>query len=183
MTVLASHRLFSASALLLVAIAALAPVGAVAQVAFDRRDRLHPVVAEHGMVPDRFDAVRNTRTTLVGPLQRLFLAPNRVNYHLEHHLLMRVPHYRLRDLGSSHGATLPRFDPNAPDSYDLSPYAPATVAVTVRSYSRTTGHTSLESVTSRSGAMVRMSSASRRSCAALRSRVWGSGRRRAQSCR
>lgn len=68
-------------------------------------------IAEHGMVPDRFDPVRNTRTTLVGPLQRLFLAPNRVNYHLEHHLLMRVPHYRLPDLHrklAARGALEPR---------------------------------------------------------------------------
>ena len=27
--------------------------------------------------------------------ERLFLAPNFVNYHLEHHLLMTVPHYNL----------------------------------------------------------------------------------------
>ena len=52
-------------------------------------------IAEHGMIPDRLDPVRNTRTTLASPLERFFLAPNRVNYHLEHHLLMMVPHYRL----------------------------------------------------------------------------------------
>jgi fatty acid desaturase len=52
-------------------------------------------IAEHGMIPDRLDPVRNTRTTLASPLERIFLAPNRVNYHLEHHLLMMVPHYRL----------------------------------------------------------------------------------------
>ena len=27
--------------------------------------------------------------------ERLLVAPNRVNYHLEHHLLMTVPHYNL----------------------------------------------------------------------------------------
>lgn len=52
-------------------------------------------IAEHGMVADRLDPVRNTRTTIASPLERLFLAPNRVNYHLEHHLLMAVPHYNL----------------------------------------------------------------------------------------
>jgi len=52
-------------------------------------------IAEHGMIPDRLDPVRNTRTTLISPLERLFIAPNHVNYHLEHHLLMTVPHYRL----------------------------------------------------------------------------------------
>lgn len=39
---------------------------------------------------------------------------------------------RLRDVGGSHGATLPRFSALAPDDYDLSPYAPATVSVTGR---------------------------------------------------
>jgi fatty acid desaturase len=27
--------------------------------------------------------------------ERLLIAPNRVNYHLEHHLMMTVPHYKL----------------------------------------------------------------------------------------
>lgn len=52
-------------------------------------------IAEHALTPDPDDPLRNTRTTLAGPLERLFIAPNRVNYHLEHHLLMTVPHYRL----------------------------------------------------------------------------------------
>jgi fatty acid desaturase len=52
-------------------------------------------IAEHAMVPDPADPLRNTRTTLVRWWERLLLAPNRVNYHLEHHLLMTVPHYRL----------------------------------------------------------------------------------------
>ena len=38
---------------------------------------------------------RNTRTTLASPLERLLVAPNYVNYHLEHHLVMTVPHYHL----------------------------------------------------------------------------------------
>jgi len=41
------------------------------------------------------DPLRNTRTTLVRWWERLLLAPVFVNYHLEHHLLMTVPHYRL----------------------------------------------------------------------------------------
>jgi fatty acid desaturase len=41
------------------------------------------------------DPFRNTRTTLAGPLARLLLAPHRVSYHLEHHLLMTVPAFRL----------------------------------------------------------------------------------------
>lgn len=52
-------------------------------------------IAEHALTPDPDDPLRNTRTTLASPLERLFIAPNRVNYHLEHHLLMTVPHYRL----------------------------------------------------------------------------------------
>ena len=52
-------------------------------------------IAEHGMVPDRLDPLRNTRTTLANWLERLLVAPNRVNYHLEHHLLMTVPHHNL----------------------------------------------------------------------------------------
>lgn len=52
-------------------------------------------IAEHSMVPDRTDPLRNTRTTLARWWERLLLAPNRVNYHLEHHLWMAVPHYKL----------------------------------------------------------------------------------------
>ena len=52
-------------------------------------------IAEHAMVPDPTDPLRNTRTTLVSWWERLLLAPNRVNYHLEHHLLMTVPLYKL----------------------------------------------------------------------------------------
>jgi fatty acid desaturase len=52
-------------------------------------------IAEHALTPDPDDAFGNTRTTLVSVWERLFLAPNRVNYHLEHHLLMTVPHYHL----------------------------------------------------------------------------------------
>ncbi len=52
-------------------------------------------IAEHAMVPDPTDALRNTRTTLARWWERLLLAPNRVNFHLEHHLLMTVPHYNL----------------------------------------------------------------------------------------
>jgi fatty acid desaturase len=53
-------------------------------------------IAEHAMVPDPNDPLRNTRTTLARWWERLFIAPNYVNYHLEHHLVMTVPHYNLR---------------------------------------------------------------------------------------
>jgi len=52
-------------------------------------------IAEHALTPDADDPLGNTRTTLASVWERLLIAPNRVNYHLEHHLLMTVPHYRL----------------------------------------------------------------------------------------
>jgi len=52
-------------------------------------------IAEHAMTPDQSDPLRNTRTTVPAWWERLLVAPNRVNYHLEHHLLMTVPHYNL----------------------------------------------------------------------------------------
>jgi len=52
-------------------------------------------IAEHAMVPDITAELRNTRTTLARWWERLLIAPNRVNFHLEHHLLMTVPHYNL----------------------------------------------------------------------------------------
>jgi fatty acid desaturase len=55
-------------------------------------------IAEHAMVPDPADPLRNTRTTLASWWERLLLAPNRVNFHLEHHLLMTVPHSKLPKL-------------------------------------------------------------------------------------
>ena len=52
-------------------------------------------IAEHAVVPDNDDPLRNTRTTYADPLTRLVLAPYWVNYHLEHHLFMFVPCWRL----------------------------------------------------------------------------------------
>ena len=52
-------------------------------------------IAEHALASDRNDPMCNTRTTVARWWERLLLAPNRVNYHLEHHLLMTVPHYNL----------------------------------------------------------------------------------------
>ena len=52
-------------------------------------------IAEHALTPDADDPLGNTRTTLARAWERLLIAPNRVNYHLEHHLLMTVPHYHL----------------------------------------------------------------------------------------
>jgi fatty acid desaturase len=52
-------------------------------------------VAEHAVVRDEVDPLRNTRTTAAGPLARALLAPYWVNYHLEHHLLIFVPCWKL----------------------------------------------------------------------------------------
>ncbi len=52
-------------------------------------------IAEHALTPNADDPLGNTRTTLLRWWERLLIGPNRVNYHLEHHLLMTVPHYKL----------------------------------------------------------------------------------------
>lgn len=55
-------------------------------------------IAEHADVPDLYDPDprNNTRTTYTNPLTRLLIAPNFVNYHLEHHILASVPAYNLK---------------------------------------------------------------------------------------
>jgi fatty acid desaturase len=72
-------------------------------------------IAEHALAPDPTDPLRNTRTTVTSWWERLLIAPNGVNYHLEHHLLMTVPHYNLprlhrmlRDRGVLDGAWVVR---------------------------------------------------------------------------
>jgi len=52
-------------------------------------------MAEHAMVEDRNDPVKNTRTTYANIVERVLFAPYNVNYHVEHHMLMGVPCYRL----------------------------------------------------------------------------------------
>jgi fatty acid desaturase len=52
-------------------------------------------IAEHAVVPDSNDPLRNTRTTKASLVERMFVAPYFVNYHLEHHLLFYVPCYNL----------------------------------------------------------------------------------------
>ncbi|MBT5518763.1 MAG: fatty acid desaturase family protein [Rhodobiaceae bacterium] len=52
-------------------------------------------IAEHAIVPDNDDPFRSSRTTRANGLARIFIAPYWVNYHVEHHLLMHVPCYRL----------------------------------------------------------------------------------------
>jgi len=55
-------------------------------------------LAEHACTERTTDPLKNTRTTLAGPLARVTVAPFRVNYHLEHHLLVAVPYHRLPKL-------------------------------------------------------------------------------------
>lgn len=52
-------------------------------------------IAEHAVVPDDADPLRNTRTTHANWLERALVAPYFVNYHLEHHLFFYVPAYNL----------------------------------------------------------------------------------------
>jgi fatty acid desaturase len=65
--------------------------------------------AEHACTKGGPDVFDNTRTTRAGWLARATVAPIHVNYHLEHHLLVSVPHYRLRAMHRmlrERGATL-----------------------------------------------------------------------------
>lgn len=57
-------------------------------------------VAEHAAVPDLFDLDPrlNTRTTQARWWERWLLAPNYVNFHMEHHFMASVPCYRLPEL-------------------------------------------------------------------------------------
>jgi fatty acid desaturase len=55
-------------------------------------------IAEHGLVHDAADPLRNTRTIGAGLLARAFVAPYGANYHLEHHLLVFVPCWKLREV-------------------------------------------------------------------------------------
>lgn len=54
-------------------------------------------IAEHGVVRDARDPLGNTRTIGAGLLARAFIAPYRVNYHLEHHVFVFVPCWKLPD--------------------------------------------------------------------------------------
>ena len=54
-------------------------------------------LAEHGLVGDPDDPLRNARTIAAGLPARAFVAPYGVNYHLEHHLMVFVPCWKLRE--------------------------------------------------------------------------------------
>ena len=54
-------------------------------------------IGEHGVAADRYDPEprRNTHTTQARWFERLLVAPNNVNFHLEHHMFAAVPPYNL----------------------------------------------------------------------------------------
>jgi fatty acid desaturase len=52
-------------------------------------------LAEHACTETTTDMFLNTRTTRAGFLARATVAPIRVNYHIEHHVLPAVPYFRL----------------------------------------------------------------------------------------
>lgn len=52
-------------------------------------------IAEHALTERSDDPFRNVRTTRANWLARALVAPYWVNYHLEHHMIMHVPCYRL----------------------------------------------------------------------------------------
>jgi len=55
-------------------------------------------IAEHHAIEGPDDAYPLTRTTHATWLERIFLAPKNVNYHIEHHFFPSVPFYRLPEL-------------------------------------------------------------------------------------
>lgn len=55
-------------------------------------------LAEHAGTERTADMFKNTRTTRAGLIARTFVAPLRVNYHLEHHAMASVPWFRLRTM-------------------------------------------------------------------------------------
>lgn len=57
-------------------------------------------IGEHGTAKDRSspDPRLNTGTTIAPWWQKILIAPNNVNYHLEHHFLASIPPYNLKKL-------------------------------------------------------------------------------------
>ena len=55
-------------------------------------------MAEHACLESGTDILRNTRTTQAGLIARACVAPIRVNFHIEHHLMASVPYFRLPKL-------------------------------------------------------------------------------------
>lgn len=55
-------------------------------------------IAEHACTEMDLDPLKNTRTTYANFLARITVAPHFVNYHLEHHYLMTVPHFQFKKM-------------------------------------------------------------------------------------
>lgn len=55
-------------------------------------------IAEHFAIDGRAGVYAQTRTTRTALLERIFIAPKNVNYHVEHHFYPSVPFYRLPEL-------------------------------------------------------------------------------------
>lgn len=55
-------------------------------------------ITEHSIVPDKENPALNTRSTKAGFFAKLFFAPLQVNYHMEHHIMMSVPCYHLKEM-------------------------------------------------------------------------------------
>lgn len=52
----------------------------------------------HGLTYDINDEQTKSRTTLVGWFGKTFVAPHKINYHIEHHLYPSIPSYKLKKL-------------------------------------------------------------------------------------
>ena len=55
-------------------------------------------MAEHACLKSSPDVLRSTRTTQASWVARACVAPIRVNFHFEHHLMASVPYFRLPKL-------------------------------------------------------------------------------------
>jgi fatty acid desaturase len=55
-------------------------------------------IAEHSAIEGSANAYAQTRSTRASVLERVFVAPKNVNYHIEHHFYPSVPFYRLPEL-------------------------------------------------------------------------------------
>lgn len=55
-------------------------------------------IAEHGATEVSENPLKNVRTTKAGLIARALVAPYWVNYHLEHHMVMHVPCWKLRHM-------------------------------------------------------------------------------------
>jgi len=59
--------------------------------------RIRAIMEHAGFGPDA-DQSRNARTIVRPSLQTFFFGPHAIHYHIEHHLFVRVPFYRLREV-------------------------------------------------------------------------------------